>query len=142
MKTLIFALLAMLITVPESDAKALKHPKRKVASESSRSGGKIHVMPLDPDFPVDELEDDDVLIDRGGRPKGGLPPLLLQRRMLREAGLAEVGGWEPVEHDLFFGIVGESEWEYVMRKYGDKFPETRLRKLRELIRAYHEQEEQ
>lgn len=114
---------------------------KKRAPAEARPANHAHIMQLDEDFPIDELDEDpDVEVHRlGDADPYALPPVSIQKGMLRAAGLESVLGWDPVERDIFFGMAGESDLAFVAKKYEGRVSADSIRRLRREIEGYRAQ---
>jgi hypothetical protein len=143
MRTLSLLLLLTLGFLPTAQAKeaASKEKKRAVASTGSEdpADGKVHILQMDDDYPVEEFEDEKEVVVHRKKYRidpYALPSFDVQRRLLEQAGLAEVLKWESVKIDTFYGTVGQQDMAYVVERYAGRVSEKKIRRLRALIDAW------
>jgi len=107
--------------------------------QSRKTGQEAHIIQLDEDFPIEELEAEGAATHSlAALPSNSeaLPPAI-QDRFFRESGLDSlVADWSGFDRDRLALRCEHQDPEEVSGRYEHKLPKVALSKLKALIKAY------
>lgn len=100
-------------------------------SFAGEPGSGVHLLPLDGDFPAEEVTIPGVEVHPFGEPvPTDIPPMSVQNRLLRDAGLDNILEWDALDRDRFFLRVQSQDANEVALRYEDQISAEKISRVK------------